>query len=452
VSARFHSIALFVLALVPRAALAIDWTREPVWDGHYYDIGARSIAAGLGYVGTSGGAWCHYPVGYSGLLGLAYKLAGDAPAVGPMLNALLGAGTAVLVYLLARTVTSQRRALIAGVLFALYPGAVAYTPLLMSEPTATFGLVAGAYVAARWGDHRWGLVASGILLGLTTLVRPQTLLCTPFVGLLLPSFQRAPSLNLKGLVRSGTLATLVSLVTISPWTLRNCVVMDGCALVSTNGGWNLAIGAFPRATGRFATLRANDGCHIVTGQVQQDRCWMQLGRDWIAADPKRWLGLIDDKLGFTFDHESFPVGYLAEAAPSRWPETHKALGRAGLSWSYRVVLLLAALALAPRPTRKQPSTLLAPFLLALFALYAATTPTHPFWPVALAIPLVASWRHQILRRRGALLFAAAAVATVAATHAVFFGEDRYHMVVVPLLCLLAACVFDRDVATTAPSE
>jgi hypothetical protein len=27
------------------------------------------------------------------------------------------------------------------------------------------------------------------------------------------------------------------------------------------------------------------------------------------------------------------------------------------------------------------------------------------------------------------------------THAVFFGEDRYHIVVVPMLCLLAAHAF-----------
>jgi hypothetical protein len=32
-----------------------------------------------------------------------------------------------------------------------------------------------------------------------------------------------------------------------------------------------------------------------------------------------------------------------------------------------------------------------------------------------------------------------AVASVALTHATFFGVVRYHMVVTPALCLLAAC-------------
>ena len=44
----------------------------------------------------------------------------------------------------------------------------------------------------------------------------------------------------------------------------------------------------------------------------------------------------------------------------------------------------------------------------------------------------------------ALGYAAFAVATVALTHAVFFGEDRYHVVATPALCLLAAAALRRS--------
>jgi hypothetical protein len=37
---------------------------------------------------------------------------------------------------------------------------------------------------------------------------------------------------------------------------------------------------------------------------------------------------------------------------------------------------------------------------------------------------------------GSLAFA---VGSVCLTHAVFFGEDRYHVVITPALCVLAAC-------------
>jgi len=33
------------------------------------------------------------------------------------------------------------------------------------------------------------------------------------------------------------------------------------------------------------------------------------------------------------------------------------------------------------------------------------------------------------------------LAVTALTHVVFFGEDRYHLVVTPLLCILAAATF-----------
>lgn len=448
---RAATAGVFVVALLPRLYAAIAWAREPVWDGHYYDIGARSIAAGLGYVGQSGGPWCHYPVGYSGLLGGAYAIFGAGRFTGPVLNALLGALLAAVTFRLARHATNERRALIAGLLVACYPGLIAYTPLLMTEPAAALAIVAGAWMAAARGHRPAGMMAAAVLLGLGVLIRPQSLLCAPLLALLpsgaldgLRVRSAAPArTSWEALAKAALLATGIAIAVVLPWTARNCVVMDGCAFVSTNGGWNLAIGSFPRATGRFAGLHGSDGCKIVTGQVQQDRCWMHLGLDWIAGDPTRWVGLVDDKLGYTFDHESFPIGYLGEADPEAWPEGRKKLGRGVLSWSYRALLTVATFAVFPAPTRRAPSTLLGALGVGLLAFHATATPTHPFWPLALLLPLVALVRWRSLS--APVLFAAGTIGSVALTHAVFFGEDRYHMVVTPLLALLAATAFGEAV-------
>jgi hypothetical protein len=226
--------------------------------------------------------------------------------------------------------------------------------------------------------------------------------------------------------------------------------MDGCALVSTTAGWNLAIGASPRATGRFETLRASDGCPIVTGQVQQDRCWMHEGLGWITADPERWLHLIPKKLGHTFDHESFPMGYLGEADPAAWPEPRKARGRALLTGAHAALLVLAALGLVARPSRRllagrvsardlvQLGALLAVVALGLLAIFDVS---HPLWPIAVVIPALALLPAAPggARSRGVIGYVAFTIATVCITHAVFFGEDRYHMVTTPAFCILAAC-------------
>src|SRR5205807_3998377 len=86
---------------------------------------------------------------------------------------------------------------------------------------------------------------------------------------------------------------------------------------------------------------------VVTGQVQQDACWRDLAMASILADPVRWLGLVPKKLGFTFDHESFPIEYLHEADPDRWPEDRRRTGRAVLSGTHRALLTAAAFSIVP---------------------------------------------------------------------------------------------------------
>ncbi|MGH7298522.1 MAG: glycosyltransferase family 39 protein, partial [Polyangiaceae bacterium] len=100
---------LFVVALAPRLYVALAWAGEPVWDGHYYDFGARRIAQGLGYSDDvmRGGVltwhpWAHYPVGYSALLALFYRVFGASHAVAGAANALVGAALAVVTWALAR--------------------------------------------------------------------------------------------------------------------------------------------------------------------------------------------------------------------------------------------------------------------------------------------------------------------------------------------------------------
>ena len=209
--------ALFVVALLPRLYVAIAWAKEPVWDGHYYDFGARRIAAGLGYsddVLIAGALrwhpWCHYPVGYSGFLAGVYKVFGAGPKVATVANAVVGAGLASLVHLTARQALSSWRARAAGLLVAFSPELIIYSALLMTEPLASLAPIAAAWVALRHQDEKRlrGALIAGVLLGLGTLVRPQTILAAP--GLLLlyvdPQDQRGSlgrGARAAGLRRSG---------------------------------------------------------------------------------------------------------------------------------------------------------------------------------------------------------------------------------------------------------
>ncbi len=434
--------AIFIIALAPRLWVAVRWSGEPVWDGHYYHFGAERIATGHGYsddVATANGLawhpWCHYPVGYSAFLALFYAIFGASPTVGTAAGALVGAATAAVVHRLSLQFLGPVRAILAGLFCALHPGLVLYAAVLMTEPLAAFGLVAAPLVYLSLSTRpRLAAIAAGVVLGLTTLVRPQTVLCAPAIALLVPGGGLRPRLI------AGALATVVCLATVGPWTLRNCARMDGCAFVSTNAGWNLAIGSSPRATGRFEPLRAEDGCKIVTGQVQQDRCWMDQGKEWIRADPGRWLALVPTKLSFTFDHQSFPVGYLSQSAPGAWPEERRAEWRAILGVTQYILLLAAALGAVLLPGGRPRHAALAVGLGLALVLFTDGLIREPMraWPLAVLLPVLAVLPPFERRDRGIVRYLAYGLFTLLVVHAVFFGEDRYQVVVTPGLCVLAA--------------
>lgn len=447
---------LFAAALVLRA-LALRWfSAEPVWDGHYYDFGARRIASGHGYsedvivLGeTVRKSWSHYPVGYSAFLGVVYKMFGTTTAVRDAANVIVGSLLAPVTYLAARSSYSVARARVAGALVVVHPGLVLYSVLTMSELSGVLlvmvALVLGVNARAQ-PSHKRGvglLVLSALVLGMGALVRPQALLVAPviaFVALPIPvarSFSRASA--------SIVLYCVFALVPVVPWSVRNCYAMDGCAFVSTNAGWNLAIGSFPRATGRFETLRGTDGCSDVTGQVNQDKCWLHYGIEHIRRDPVRWLKLAPTKLSQTFDHESFAVGYLAEANPTRWPDSMRQLARDLLSNVHRVLVVAAAFGTVVWQRKSRPSGLKFAFVLTAAVLFLRAQPPV-FWPLVILAAVMpwfsfrratGGWR-TLREAEPACLVAATLIGTTALTHVVFFGEDRYHIAVTPALCLLSA--------------
>jgi hypothetical protein len=438
---------LFVAALAPRLWVALAWAGEPVWDGHYYDFGARRIAEGHGYSDdlTVGGQlvwhpWCHYPVGYSAFLAAFYRVLGASHAVAGVANALTGAALAVATWGLASYGLSRGRARIAGILVAAHPGLVVQAALVMSEQLAALLVVVAFWLTVRDSRPRRGIAVGALALGVGALVRPQALLCAPFLACVTYGRARLPAC---------AAACALALAVVLPWTARNCRVMDGCALVSTNAGWNLAIGAFPRATGRFETLRSSDGCRDVTGQVEQDRCWTRYGLAQIAARPWHWLSLVPAKLGYTFDHESFAIEYLHEARPDSWPDAKRSTARAATTVAHRLLLAAAALGSIAFPLARrgrgaavQGAALVVACALGVVA-FSSDTPS--FWPLALFAALV-PWLPLQGRppARPALLLGAALLATTAATHAIFFGEDRYHVIVTPVLALLAAAALRSE--------
>jgi hypothetical protein len=443
------ALLLFVLALALRLVVVRLLGERPMWDGQFYHQGALRIAEGHGYSEDAliDGqlewlAWSHYPVGYSALLGAVYHFFGSHWALALVTNAVIGACLTLSGYGLARELLSPRRARAAGLLIALHPGLVLYATLLMTELLAALLVTTSAYIARAHGERRWAVLASGAMVAASALVRPQSLFFAPLLVLLFPG-------RVLVRVRLTALTIAVGLLFIAPWTLRNCRQLDGCALISTNGGWNLAISALSE-TGRFRALTPDDGCRDTITPVAQDRCWADLGWRRIQEDPWAWLGKIPDKLRHTYNHESFAVAYLAEANPEYWFPARKFRAMNLNTGLHHLLMLVATFAVVARLERRAwrqrrvwaQAALVT--LLVAFTAYALTQPERPMYWVITFLPLIG-----VLRLPGApplgsgMAYLYATIAVTSLTHIVFFGDDRYHLAISPALCLLAAAALRR---------
>jgi hypothetical protein len=448
------TIAITGVAMVVRLLVAWRFAGEPVWDGHYYHFGAVRLADGLGYsedVLKNGSwiwkPWTHYPVGYSFWLSLWYRVFGSHLWVAPVSNAIVGALTVLCVHRIALPALGIWRARLAAALTTFHPGLVLYTAVVMSEPLAA-GLVVASLWPLRFRSRRvLNLCLSGLLLGCSVLVRPSSLVALPLYWFFLDGRLKRRALSL-------VILSALCFAIISPWTLRNCRRMDGCALVSTNAGWNLAIGALTD-TGRFRPLRAADGCPVVTGQVQQDRCWMRRGLAEIRRDPWRWCRLAPMKLAQTFDHESFAVEYLREQDPKAWPEAKRVAWREHLTDAHRWLMVAAAFAVVSfgigRGFYRRAGFYVQLGLLVGLGVLAKSCfdqDEHPFyWMILALVGLSMLALPGRPRCAGLVAFSIGIVGLTALTHVFFFGDDRYHLVVSPFLCILAAAVLRAPAAT-----
>ena len=189
-----------LLAVVAVAALAlrVAWvlwaTREP--QGIFYDparyLGyARQIADGHGMVESlTGDPTAYYPPGYPWFLGIVTWLSSpftDEPwlAAG-LLQALLGAATVLLVASVTRKLAGPVAALIAAVVYALYPNLIFHTGALLGETLYNFLFLAflALLLSRPWtvSFGTWRVFGCGVLLGLAVMVRPISLAVIPVVA------------------------------------------------------------------------------------------------------------------------------------------------------------------------------------------------------------------------------------------------------------------------------
>jgi 4-amino-4-deoxy-L-arabinose transferase-like glycosyltransferase len=248
-------------------------------------------------------------------------------------------GSVLLLYQWARLAVGPRPAVVAAALMALEPHTAFFTTTLLTETLFVFVFLASMLLLMQ-GISRKSLgrfVASGVLLGAATLVRP---ICQffPVVAAGIVLFHR----RLRWSFRLKAVALVVAffMLTIAPWLARNQIVYGHASLSCMKGANLLLWGATSTVvarTGRpvdevreeFREMARERGAREDGNPFENSRIYQEIAMEQIRADfggyvARHWKGIegmflyvgtktVCDYLGLP-SHE---LPFYLFAAPSR---------------------------------------------------------------------------------------------------------------------------------------
>jgi tetratricopeptide (TPR) repeat protein len=406
------------LALLPRAGfLAETWSQVeylplvPGTDTHRFQATAERIAAGDW--GLGGEAYAQGPL-YPYALGALYRALGPDPRAARAAQALLGAGTCLLLFALARRLLPLPFAAAAAALYALYAYAVFMESVLLDASALACLYLAVALGLARFAEGGSGvaLAGAGLALGSAIAIRPNAAILAPPVALALalapgPTLRRARALALLGAAAA---------LPILPFELRNLACGLPPLHLSSQGIKVLVASNVPDAPGAGWVITPEAEAILDAPDASARSALAALAR--AARERPGAVALLQlRKLHALFASYEIPnvVNFYL------WRESSRTLAALPVTIHAIAALALPGIALALRRRAARPALLLAAgvaaTVLPFYVIGRFRMPLVPFLCLFAAFPLEAAAR--ALRERAAGralgLTAATALAALATT-------------------------------------
>lgn len=287
--------AIFLGLRVAVLFIPVDQTSDALW----YDLRAMMLASGQGYLDNHGEPTAFWPPGWPIALSLVYAQFGASKVALGLFNLASALLTEALTLALGRRLFGNEAAARSGLLLlAVYPNSIGYVPLALTEVFYTLLLMAGCWILVI-RDNRLQLVTAGVIFGLATLVKAQTLVVIPLIFAIdwlrvRGAWKRLPRMLGEGLIVLG-----VAMLTVLPWTIRNHEVMGAWIPISTNGGYTLLTGNHDRATGDYSPDAPVVDRLVARGdldEITRDRAAHRMGLAWIVGNPGKFARLAPQKL------------------------------------------------------------------------------------------------------------------------------------------------------------
>lgn len=393
---------LLLAALVIRIAFfGLLGDGELRMDELQYQEIATNLVAGEGFA-LDGRLTSWRPPLYPALLAALYTMSGTTdPMVARIFQALLSLGTALLAYGLGRRLFGESTALVAAGLVAFYPSLLFYNNHLLTEVVCAFLVTLMAYGFALYlqTGRPVALAATGGALGLAVLTRDSL---WPMVGVIGVLIGAATGYRLRRWTAHAAVLGVSFLIIAVPWVVRNTQLQGTFTLIATNNGPGILAGN--------------------NEYTPDDRPWRYHGFE----REERWRGLLPDGLtegqrqrlafrqgiAFMLDHPGLTGRRAVIKAANVWGLEREIVGTVasggyGDAWRKAIV----------------------PLGIALFGAYCIVL-----------IAGLTGLAFALARGGPGLsfhLFVVALLALVTAVHALAFGHPRYHLPLIPLLCVYA---------------
>ena len=240
------------LAVLIAVALRILWIAQVNVDPNdgrfadavfFHNVG-RLLADGWGYVDPyTRTATAQWPPGYPAALAALYKLFGFHLVLAKGLNIFFAAVTVTFVYLIGLRAFDRRVAYIGALIFALFPGQIYFSTVVMTETmfAAVFMLV--LLLALVWTTDRldarwWQLLLIGLLIGVAAMVRAEGL----FLAAILVALWLLLVRPWRRMARYCVMLALGTVLALTPWTVRNAIEFHEFIPLRPNAVQVLALG------------------------------------------------------------------------------------------------------------------------------------------------------------------------------------------------------------------
>jgi tetratricopeptide (TPR) repeat protein len=414
------ALIVFGVALVVRVIYLLDFSASPIanyfiLDPRFYHEAAINIVNGTLSIHEATYKAPLYPY----FLAAIYGVAGPSAFAARLVQVLLGSFSCVMIFFLAGRFYARGVALTAGLIAALYGPLVLFDSELLIPTLIIFLNLASFLLLFKYEDSgsRWLLFASGLLLGLSALARPNILIILPGVVIWLWRYihlrRRRNQFRQAAFYVGGVVVMLLILLA------RNYSVTGEANLFGNYGGYNFLIGNNRLADGRTAVLAgtspefeqgyvdavaiANTIARRNLDDQELNWFWLKLGMDYIATNPLQWLGLEAKKFAFLTAGFEIPNNRHVYFFAQRSAILRPLLWDKFVSFPFGILLPLALVAVFARQVRRNQYLLtffLTSYSISILLFFVNGRYRLPIIPILIIWAAAGAWQMVSLWRAG----------------------------------------------------